>query len=73
MLDTATFAPGRLFIGGGWRESDGGARMDVIAPATGEKLTDVAKATTSDVDASVAAARAAFDSGIWSGLSGRLL
>ena len=71
MLDTATFAPGRLFIGGAWRESDGGARMDVIAPATGEKLTDVAKATTSDVDAAVAAARAAFDSGIWSGLSGR--
>ena len=45
--------------------------MDVIAPATGEKLTDVAKATTADVDAAVAAARAAFDSGVWSGLSSR--
>ncbi|KAA9132130.1 aldehyde dehydrogenase family protein [Microbacterium caowuchunii] len=65
------FAPGRLFIGGEWREASGGERMDVIAPATGEKLTDVAKGTTADVDAAVAAARAAFDSGVWSGLSSR--
>jgi acyl-CoA reductase-like NAD-dependent aldehyde dehydrogenase len=45
--------------------------MDVVAPATGCKLTDVARATVADVDAAVAAARAAFDSGVWSGLSGR--
>jgi len=63
--------PGRLFIAGQWRDAQGGARMDVIAPATGEKLTDVARATTADVDAAVAAARAAFDSGEWSGLTAR--
>lgn len=68
---TTTFPPGQLFIDGGWREAAKGARMDVIAPATGAKLTDVAKASTVDVDAAVAAARAAFDSGIWSGLSTR--
>ncbi|MET0781322.1 MAG: aldehyde dehydrogenase family protein [Microbacterium sp.] len=68
---TARFTPGKLFIGGQWREASDGGRMDVIAPATAEKLTDVARATIDDVDAAVAAARAAFDSGVWSGLSGR--
>jgi acyl-CoA reductase-like NAD-dependent aldehyde dehydrogenase len=65
------FAPGRLFIDGNWVEAASGARTDVIAPATGRKLTDVAKAGVEDVDAAVAAARRAFDSGVWSGLSGR--
>ncbi|WP_417562328.1 aldehyde dehydrogenase family protein [Microbacterium sp.] len=68
---TVGISPGRLFIGGRWQESSDGGRMDVIAPATGAKLTDVAKATPADVDAAVAAARHAFDSGVWSGLSGR--
>ena len=68
---TAIFTPGKLFIGGAWREASDGGRTDIINPATGEKLTDVAKATTADVDAAVAAARAAFDSGVWSGLSTR--
>ena len=68
---TTAFAPGRLFIGGRWQEASDGGRTDVIAPATGRKLTDVATATTADVDAAVAAARAAFDSGVWSGLSSR--
>jgi len=64
-------APGRLFISGAWHDSTDGARMDVISPATGSKITDVAKATTTDVDAAVAAAREAFDGGQWSGLSPR--
>lgn len=68
---SSAFPPGQLFIGGSWREAANGARMDVIAPATGATITDVAKASTADVDAAVAAARAAFDSGIWSGLSSR--
>ncbi len=69
--DAVTLPPGRLFIGGKWRDASDGGRMDVLAPATGATLTNVAKATLEDVDAAVAAARAAFDSGIWSGLSGR--
>ena len=68
---TAIFTPGKLFIGGAWREASDGGRTEIINPATGEKLTDVAKATTADVDAAVAAARAAFDSGVWSGLPPR--
>src|SRR4029453_12222522 len=63
--------PRSLFIDGRWQDASDGSRMDVIAPATGAKLTDVAKATTDDVDAAVAAARTAFDSGVWSGLSSR--
>jgi acyl-CoA reductase-like NAD-dependent aldehyde dehydrogenase len=65
------FPPGRLFIGGRWQDASDGGRMDVIAPATGTKLTDVAKATRTDIDAAVAAARSAFDSGVWSRLSSR--
>lgn len=66
-----TFPRGRLFIDGQWRDASDGGRMDVFAPATGHKLTDVARATTADVDAAVTAARAAFDSGEWSGMSTR--
>jgi acyl-CoA reductase-like NAD-dependent aldehyde dehydrogenase len=69
--ETTTVRRGKLFIGGEWREASGGGRTDILNPATGEKLTDVAEATTSDVDAAVAAAREAFDSGVWSGMSSR--
>lgn len=65
------FPTGRLFIGGQWRDATGAGLMAVEAPATGEKLTDVARATIADVDAAATAARAAFDSGVWSGLPGR--
>lgn len=65
------FPTGRLFIAGAWREAAGGGLMAVEAPATGEKLTDVARATTADVDAAVGSARTTFDSGVWSGLPGR--
>jgi acyl-CoA reductase-like NAD-dependent aldehyde dehydrogenase/pimeloyl-ACP methyl ester carboxylesterase len=68
---TATFVPGKLFIGGEWADASDGARADILNPATGDRLTDVAAATISDVDAAVTAAREAFDSCVWSGLSSR--
>jgi len=68
---TTTLSPGKLFIGGVWVEASDGGRTEIINPATGTRITDVAAATISDVDSAVAAARAAFDSGIWSGLSSR--
>jgi succinate-semialdehyde dehydrogenase/glutarate-semialdehyde dehydrogenase len=41
-----------LFIGGSWREAEGDARLDVIDPADGSVLTDVADASVPDaVDA----------------------
>ncbi len=71
MASTPKIQPGKLFINGEWRESSDGQRRDVINPATGEVVSSIAWATTADVDAAVAAARAAFDKGEWSGLSGR--
>lgn len=67
----AGFAPGQLFIDGEWREASTGERREVINPSNGEVITSVAWAGPDDVDAAVAAARASFDSGVWSRLSGR--
>lgn len=56
----AKIAPGRLFINGDWRDAAHGNRFDTINPATGEVLTQVAEASSSDVEAAVGAARDAF-------------
>ncbi|GAA3811503.1 aldehyde dehydrogenase family protein [Streptomyces coacervatus] len=63
--------PGRLFVGGQWREAADGARTEVVDPSRGAVVTTVAEAGAADVDAAVRAARDAFDGGAWSGLSGR--
>ncbi|MFE3031892.1 aldehyde dehydrogenase family protein [Streptomyces canus] len=63
--------PGRLFVGGQWREAADGARTEVVDPSRGAVVTTVAEAGAADVDAAVRAAREAFDDGAWSGLSGR--
>ncbi|MFP6562824.1 aldehyde dehydrogenase family protein [Paraburkholderia sp. B3] len=47
------------FIDGAWRESAGGARFEAREPATGEVLASIAQGDAADVDAAVAAARAA--------------
>ncbi len=56
---------GKMLIGGEWREAESGETFSTEDPATGEKLADVASAGQGDVDAAVAAARAAFE-GLWS-------
>ncbi|GAA3653796.1 aldehyde dehydrogenase family protein [Microbacterium marinilacus] len=61
----------RLWIGGRWEEPRDGGRMDVVDPATGRTVAEVAAATPADVAAATAAARAAFDDGGWRSLSGR--
>ncbi|MEU0029363.1 aldehyde dehydrogenase family protein [Streptomyces sp. NPDC006335] len=63
--------PGRLFVGGQWREAADGARTEVVDPSRGTVVTTVAEAGATDVDAAVRAAREAFEGGAWSGLSGR--
>ncbi|SDO66863.1 Acyl-CoA reductase [Microbacterium testaceum StLB037] len=70
-MSVTTLTVGRLFIGGEWTDAADGGRMDVIAPSTGEKIADVARAGVADVDAAVAAARRAFDEGPWPRLSSR--
>ncbi|KPP96314.1 aldehyde dehydrogenase [Erythrobacter sp. HL-111] len=56
------------FIGGEWVESRGGGQFETLDPATGRMLGTLACGTAEDVDAAVAAARAAFEDGRWSGL-----
>ncbi|ANS69914.1 aldehyde dehydrogenase [Streptomyces lincolnensis] len=70
-MTTIEIEPGRLFIGGQWRDAADGARTEVVDPSRGTVVTTVAEAGAADVDAAVRAAREAFDSGRWSGLSGR--
>jgi aldehyde dehydrogenase (NAD+) len=60
----------QLFINNEWRDAAGGRTIDVVNPATEEVIAAVASAERSDVDAAVAAARAALD-GPWARLSAR--
>ncbi|MEV6235696.1 aldehyde dehydrogenase family protein [Lentzea sp. NPDC051838] len=62
-------APGKLFIGGQWREAAEGARFDVVDPSTGATVTSVARAGKADVDDAVMAARNAFEG--WAATPGR--
>ncbi len=55
----------QLLIGGAWRDASDGATYDDVNPATGGVLAAVAEATHADLDAAVAAARTAFDTGKW--------
>lgn len=49
------------YIDGAWVESVGGQRHAVIDPATEQPCTEITLGTPADVDAAVAAARAAFE------------
>jgi acyl-CoA reductase-like NAD-dependent aldehyde dehydrogenase len=61
---------GKLYINGEWRLAETGQLIDVINPATEEVIASVASAGSGDVDAAVAAARAALE-GPWSRLPAR--
>ncbi len=58
-------APGRLLIGGQWVEGQD-APMPVLSPIDGQPLTTIASASAADVTRACTAARAAFESGVWS-------
>ncbi|MBA4047828.1 MAG: aldehyde dehydrogenase family protein, partial [Sphingomonas sp.] len=49
------------YINGAWVDSIGGTRHHVINPATEAPCTEITLGSAADVDAAVAAARAAFD------------
>ncbi len=55
----------KLFIGGAWTGPHTGEVIEVHSPATGAYVGKVPQAAKADVDAAVAAARAAFDTGPW--------
>lgn len=69
--------PRRMLIGGQWVESLSGETLESADPATGRPLTTIPRGDAADVDRAVAAARTAFESGPWRGITpldrGRLL
>lgn len=63
-----TDSPATLFIDGEWVASSNGATRTIICPADGTEVGVVSEATTADTEKAIAAARSAFDSGVWSGV-----
>jgi len=59
----------KLFIDGEFVDAANGDVFETIDPGTGAPFATVAKAGKADAEAAIAAARRAFDSGIWSNLS----
>src|SRR5881409_2432230 len=69
-MPTTALMRKQLFIDGEWRDAVGGRTIEVVNPATEEVIAEVPVAGPDDVNAAVAAARAALD-GPWSRLSAR--
>jgi phenylacetaldehyde dehydrogenase len=64
--------PRRLLIGGRWVDAAEGRTFATIDPATEDAIVEVAHGGAADVDAAVAAARAAFeDPNGWSSFTPR--
>jgi betaine-aldehyde dehydrogenase len=57
-----------LFINGSWEPAASGAVRQIHNPADGELAATVSEAGREDAERAIAAARSAFDSGIWSGV-----
>jgi 4-guanidinobutyraldehyde dehydrogenase/NAD-dependent aldehyde dehydrogenase len=57
---------GNAFIGGRYVPAASGATFDCVSPIDGRLLAPVASTDAADVDLAVAAARRAFESGVWS-------
>jgi 1-pyrroline dehydrogenase len=49
----------KIFVGGKWEDSAGGATMEVLNPATGETIAEVPACTAADVDRAIEAAKRA--------------
>jgi len=58
----------KLFINNEWVDARSGETFSSYNPATGETVAQFAKADEADVLGAIAAAKAAFDSGVWSGI-----
>ncbi len=75
-MSTADFNTRQVLINGQWRAGAGGQTLPLHNPSDGSLLADIARGTSADVDAAVAAAQAALH-GPWGALSaaerGRLL
>ena len=60
---------GQAFIDGDYVDAVSGKTFDCVSPIDGTVLTEVAECAAEDVDAAVAAARRAFESGVWSNMA----
>jgi betaine-aldehyde dehydrogenase len=56
-----------LFIAGKWTQSSDGGQREIVCPADCTPVATVDEATAVDTVAAIAAARAAFDDGVWPG------
>src|SRR5262249_27225639 len=56
----------KLFTGGELVDGAAGETFETIDPGSGQPIATVARASETDANAAVEAARAAFDSGVWS-------
>ena len=59
----------QLFIDGKFVDATGGKTFETIDPGSGAPIARVARAGAADAEAAIAAARRAFDRGVWSGLT----
>jgi betaine-aldehyde dehydrogenase len=62
---------GRHFINGEWRDSADGTTFERIAPSHGIVVSRSARGGEAEAEDAIKAARAAFDSGVWSRISGK--
>ena len=71
--EVLTDAPfmGRHLIGGVWRDSADGQTFDRISPSHKVVVSRSTLGGVAETDAAIAAARAAFDAGVWSRVSGK--
>ena len=61
----------RHFIDGAFTDSADGGRLEVVNPATGERLTEVSAGTAVDIDRAVASGKACFARRDWSRMAPR--
>ncbi|MFJ4839914.1 aldehyde dehydrogenase [Streptomyces sp. NPDC088746] len=59
----------RLFIAGSWTDPSGAELREIRSPHDRTVIGRAAQALPADVDRAVAAARAAFDAGVWQGVA----
>ncbi|MFB0833598.1 aldehyde dehydrogenase family protein [Arthrobacter halodurans] len=61
----ATAAATSLYIDGAWVAARSGDTREIVCPADGAVVATVSEAGREDTERAIAAARAAFDSGVW--------
>jgi 4-(gamma-glutamylamino)butanal dehydrogenase len=65
-LRSVAVPPQKLFINGRFKAAQDEVQLDVVSPIDGRVFTSIAAAGVVDADAAVKAARASFESGVWS-------